>query len=675
MATENNKEAQFTDTPAGWASRLSKEFESAKKALKEWHEQAEKAISEYLDEREGKNAGDTKFNLYTADSQTREAILFGNPPKAAVSRRYADANDDVARVASEILERLVNADIEGDDDTFSQAVEYAHSDRERTAFGLCRVRYVAGEPVVKPGVPAITKPHPQTGEMVEVAPEVPATETRPNEQVETDYVHWRDVVWNSCRVWHEVETLFFRSELTYTKMVEKFGEDVVKQLPTKSKKEESSIQTEPSPWDRYVLWEVWVKENRHVFFWVQGYAEVLKPEGVEVSANGGVPDPLGLNNFWPCPRPMFGNTTTSKLVPKPDREFAKDLYAEINDLATRITMLEQAVRVTGGYDATATALGQMLNPANSYENKLYPVDNWAMFAEKGGIKGAVDFMPLEEIIKALVVLREERRALIEDARQITGMADIMRGQSSVEGGTVTATEQRIKARFGSVRMERRQKELARFASDLQRLRAEVMAKHFDESTLLARCNCENTPDAPLAQEAVKLIKQDFSKYRIEVKPETISMTDFDALKQERTDVIGAIASFFQAAAPMASGTPGSMPFMLQILQWMVAGLRGSAEIEGVLDQAIQAAKQQAAQPQQQQQDPKLQTEMLKGQQEMAKIQAETQAKASLMQMEVQADAARETNQREQNVMEHAQKQAISAAYKPAFTGPVNGGQR
>jgi hypothetical protein len=60
--------------------------------------------------------------------------------------------------------------------------------------------------------------------------------------------------------------------------------------------------------------------------------------------------------------------------------------------------------------------------------------------------------------------------------QVTGQADIMRGQATVAGAS--ATESAAKARFGSVRMQRRQDEFARFVSEAQALKLEVICKHF-----------------------------------------------------------------------------------------------------------------------------------------------------------------------------------------------------
>ena len=38
--------------------------------------------------------------------------------------------------------------------------------------------------------------------------------------------------------------------------------------------------------------------------------------------------------------------------------------------------------------------------------KLIPVESWSMFAEKGGLKGAVDLLPLQDVVSALLALQD-----------------------------------------------------------------------------------------------------------------------------------------------------------------------------------------------------------------------------------------------------------------------------
>lgn len=657
----------FSDTPKGWAARWHVEIASARQALERWHKQGKRSVEKYLDERKGQDEDrERHLNLFYANVETKQSTLYGQTPKVSVSRRYADANDDVARVAAELLERLLNADIERDGDSYAQALQYALEDRLIPGLGTVRVRYEA-EFEQTEEVAAIMAPDGVTV----IAPAVPPQPVKTYECAETDYVHWQDFLWSPCRVWAETRWVAFRAELGQAEFDQRFDADgalkLWQRVPKHSRRDDDNHQKQQdTPWDRVQVWEVWDKETRRVFWYVEGYSETLDQKE----------DPLGLEGFFPCPQPMVANSTTSKFMPRPDYALAQDQYEQINELTARIDLLVGAVRAAGVYDKANGSLQQLLD--SSKRNVLIPVDNWAAFSEKGGLRGTIDWMPLEQVVGAIQSLTAARQEAKQDLYEVTGMADIMRGASDP---AETARAQGIKARFGSVRLQRLQDEFARFASDVQRLKAEIIAKHFDAATVLAASNAQYTYDADVAQQAVQLLKDRHSEYRVEVKPEAVSLTDFAALKQERMEVLTAIASFLQAILPMAQTSPASLPFLLEMLKWSVAGLRGSSGIEGVLDRAIVAGQQAAAQAQQgggkpQQPDPKVLAQQLKGQQEMEKVQAELQADLVRTQAEVQANEQKERAQMQYNVREAAMKQQVSNAGHPTRPqeSPFGGGK-
>jgi hypothetical protein len=647
----------FEATPQGWAKRWNVELTNSRKCLEKWHEQGVKINKRFRDERESKQDGDTRWNLFTSTVQTMMATLYGQTPKVSVTRRFSDSEDDVARVAATMLERILNSDIEKDSDTFAEALQHALEDRLLPGLGAIRVRYVAEFEQI-PAVPAQVDP--MTG--VVLAPEVPVTERKTYECAESDYSHWRDFLFSPARVWQEVRWLAFGADMGRQQLMERFGEDIGKRVPLNAAKREDDTDSEKkaTPWDRARVWEIWDKEGRRVYWYVDGFGEILDEKE----------DPLGLEGFWPCPRPLLANTTTSTLVPRPDFVLAQDFYDEIDLVSTRITLLERAIRVTGVYDKSSESIKRLLTESGN--NELYPVDNWAMHAEKGGMRGIVDWLPLDQITGAMTELRGYRTELVDALYQVTGMSDIMRGASDP---TETARAQGIKAKFGSVRLQRLQDEVARFASDVQKLKAQIIAKHYDIQSIIEYSNIERTPDKEYARSAAELLKSRMADYRIEVKPEAVSLTDFAALKQERLEVLSGIASFLQTAGPLAAQLPNSLPFLLRMLQWCVSGLKGSSGIETVIDQAIAAAQQAPPQGEGQQPDPKVIAQQMKGQQELAKVQAESQARMQEISAEVQADEMRERNQMTYNVREAAMKTQISEAARASRpqSGPLGGG--
>lgn len=656
MSTVTVEAAPTPTTPEGWARHWQVEIDAAKQRVEKYLETARRVDRRFRDERDDKEAKQTRWNLFTTNVQTQQALLYGQSPKVSVSRRFGDADDDVGRVAGVIMDRLLNSDIERDEDPYRLAIGYALQDRLIPGFGNVRVRYTAKFEKV-PEQPAQLRP-----DGTELAPAVMEHEKKVYEDCETDYVHWEDQLWSSARVWPEVRWWDFQNWMTRDALVERFGEEIGRAVPLQSsEKTKEGEEKKQDPLARAKVHEIWSKEHRKVFWFVEGYGRILDEKD----------DPLGLDGFWPMPRPMMANLTTSKLLPRPDFVIAEDLYNDIDKVSTRITLLEEAIRVAGVYPKDAGELKRLID--GSQANILIPIENFAMFAEKGGIRGQMDFLPLDQIVGALTALRDYRRELQDALYQITGMSDILRGQASTPD--VTAAEQTLKAKFGSVRMQALQDEFARFATDVCKLRAEVIAKRFDPETIMARCNCANTPDAQYAQQAIELIKSGQANNRIEVKPESVSLTDFAQMKAERMEVIAGISTFLTAAAPLAQQMPAAGPALLKVLQWSLAALRGASEIESVLDEAIHAAEQAqqqaAANPQAAPPDPKVVAQQLKGQQDLAKVQAELQADLTRTQAEVQADAQREQTQAIWNSREAAMKQQISTAAKAAMPQQPN----
>jgi hypothetical protein len=232
------------------------------------------------------------------------------------------------------------------------------------------------------------------------------------------------------------------------------------------------------------------------------------------------------------------------------------------------------------------------------ENDLIPVDNWALLGEQGGLQGVVDWLPLADIVAALDKLRELRDEQIQLLYQVTGFSDIMRGQLDNQYEGVGQSKQKVK--FASARMQAMQKEFARFASDLIALKAEVICRHFEAQTIAGMSAMQFSPDQELLPQALELLKNpDVSRLRIRIQPESMSMVDYAELQAERTAYVQTLSVMLEKTFQAAQALPGSVPVLLQFLQWTLAAFRGGDEMEGVLDRAIEQANQ-AAQAQQQQ---------------------------------------------------------------------------
>lgn len=619
----SDKPEKYPDTPNGWYRRWSAEFSAAKKTFARWHKEGDRVVRRFLDDRRGDlydfAENTTRLNLFHSNITTLMSMLYGRIPKVEVDRRFADADDDTARVAGEILSRMLNTDIEEAGEDVASVFRNCLQDRLLPGLGTARVKYEfeqgkrTKEAIMKDGV--------------EMAPAVEEEYVK-NEWVDIIYTFWKDVLWSPCRTYGELRWKAFRNYMTREQVKERFKltDQQLDQInfSTKSPLKVSRYDNDDSANPQAEIWEIWDKIRRKVFYYTEGFEQILEQQD----------DPLELEGFWPDPPPMIANLTTTKYLPRSDFALAQDLYNEIDELETRITWLTRACKAVGVYDKTQKGVERMLS--EGVENDLIPVDNWAMFAEKNGIAGVVNWMPLADIVNAVDVLTQKQNEKIQKLYQVTGMNDIMRGAATAGTERISATQRQLEANYGSIRIEALQNEFSRWVSDLQSLKAEIIAKHFEPYCIIQQSNIMATPDAQYAEAAIQLIKNPASsRWRITVRPETLAIADYAQLKQERTEYIMGLSQFLQSAAPMLEQFPQGLPFLMKLMKWGMTGFRGSNEIEGVVDQAITAVEKT---PPPEKPDPAAE----KAKMEMQKMQMEMQMEQQKQAAETQRD--RETHQ-------------------------------
>lgn len=479
-----------------WHDEL--EMSSKAKGYRQWETRAKKIIKRYRDDRgDGDGAGDgmqaesnmgSKFNILWSNVQTLKPALFAKTPKPVVERRYLD-RDDVGRTASVILERALLYEL--DSGGYKASVERAVLDRLLPGRGVVWLRYepkftpmaakTAGEPagdVVAPADDAAET----TGDETLTGPDQTETgEEVASESTCVDYVDWQDFRTSPARTWEEVWWIDRKVYMTRKELVRRFGRKKGKEVPL-DWSPNKDLKTAPSTVSdtgdnegqmRATVHETWCKTDRKVYWWAKMWPDDMLDEQ---------DDPLRLEEFWPVPKPLFASMTNETLVPVPDYVEYQDQAVELDDLTNRISWLEKAIKVAGTYDGSIDELKRMFE--EGFENRLVPVDNMAEFLAKMGSSGyaGIWLLPIKDMAAVLNELYAARERCLQVIFQITGMSDIIRGGEST-GGAKTATEQRIKGQFASMRLNDMQAEVARFCRDTLRLMGEIISEHFDPMTL------------------------------------------------------------------------------------------------------------------------------------------------------------------------------------------------
>jgi hypothetical protein len=642
---------KFAKTPTGQYKRWTAEFETAKPIFKKYHKKSEKVVKQFLAESNRDDEPDAndplffKLNLFHANVTTLMAMLYGNTPKVEVDRSFADAQDDISRVASVISTRMLNQDIQKQGSTVVTVLRQCLEDRLLPGMGNARCKYDFKTEVVE----TPTSTDPATGQTIPAVSEEKVTD----EWVDIVYTHWKDYMHSPARTYDEIRWKSYRSFMARAELVKRFGEELGNKIPCNTHgpfnagKEDNSPDKEQTVEAQAEVWEIWSKLDKKVYWLVEGFQQILAEEA----------DPLELDGFWPDPPPMIANATTSRYMPKSDYSIAQDLYLQINELETRIAMLTKAAKLIGVYDKTAKGIERIFT--EGVENDLIPVDNWAAFAEKGGLQGSITWLPLEDVVNSINTLAERQATKIQQLYEVTGMSDILRGASQKYEAAATS---KVKAQFASIRVQALQDEFARFASDLQAIKMEIMQKHFEPYCFVQQSNIMDTPDRDLAEQAIALLKDiKKSRWKVKIRPETLAQADYAQLRDDRVEYLTGISTFMQSAAPLAQMDKGIVPFLLQLLQWGLAGFKGSNEIEGVMDRAIKMFEDKAKQPEQEKPDPqaeKIKAEMQLAQQEHQQKMEQNNQEFQLKTQELQQEMQMQREKMQQEIQQDQQKFAL-----------------
>ena len=570
--------SDFDSSPVGLAQRWGTEIEAAGQELTKFHDESRRIVQRYLDKRDAYGKDESKVNLFWSTMKVLLSMLYARPPKADVSRTFQDYDDDVARVAGTMLQRILNRGFDDNTSTWDANVRQGIEDWLVVGLGQIWLRYeVETEPYI---IEAVLDP--LTGQEL-----VPAQEAERivEEDACCDYIYWEDFYWSPARTWAEVRWVARRVYMTKDQLVERFGEEIATVVPLGNPKSRANVNDQTvkhDPWSKAEVFEIWCKEERKVYWYAKGADVILDVKD----------DPLQLDGFFPCPKPVAANVTSSNFLPRADYIFAQDQFNELDEINTRITWLTRAAKVVGVYDKSAEGIQRVFQ--QGAENQLIPVDNWALFAERGGIKGQVDWIPIDQVTNAIERLRQYRQDKVMQIYEVLGISDVMRGSSKA---SETATAQQIKAQFGSTRVQLMQFYIADWISQALRIKAEIICKHWQPETIIRRSNIERTPDAQLALQAIELLKnEEMAEYRINIEADSMAAMDWAAERDSAVQFMQGLGAFISQTAPMAQQVPGAAPVLLSLLQWSVSKFRVSTQIESVLDQAITGLKQQGIQP-------------------------------------------------------------------------------
>jgi len=612
-------------------------LDASTKEEKDWRQDAEKCLKIYRAEEATESQ--TFFNILHSNTETILPATYNSTPVPDIRRRFNDPGYEAKQVA-DILERAISYSLDSYDfDGHMRAVLF---DSYVAGRGVSRVRYVpyfTGPEERSEGESGAPEAEPEHGDGTEP---VEPGETVAYEEVVCEYVPWKSFRRGPGRVWDDVAWVAFEHFLSREQLTDMnptagalVALDAVVSGHNETQGTDKYVGTDKPPqseiFGRARVWEIWDKDSKAVLFIAPGWdKEPLQK----------VDDPLKLQGFFPIPRPVQPLATPGNLVPMTPYKAYIKLAEELNDITMRIRRLVRQLRVRGIYAGPAQSLEGVMS---ADDGELVPAPGLEAFIDGGGLEKAIAWWPLDPTVNALKQLYEQREQVKQTIYEVTGLSDILRGNTMA---SETATAQQIKSQWGSLRIQRMQADVARFARDLFRMKAEIISTRFSSQQLMMMTGVQITPQVE------QILRSDLLRaYKIDIESDSTIRADLTRDKQEVSEFIQGTAAFVQAIGPAIMSGVIPKELALSIFASFSRLQRLGKSAEDAIDRAEEAAREEAQQPQQPKPDPamaKVQSDAQLAQQKMqadaqmqqAKLQGEQQMQAAKLQGEQQADGAR-----------------------------------
>lgn len=606
---------------------------------KHWREAAQETINIYRNSKQKLGdilgANDRRFNILHSNVETIIPAIYNSTPIPDVRRRFND-DDPIGKAVADMLERALSYSVDAYD--FDSNMHHDIKDMELTGRGVSRVRYV---------------PYLSQGENVEESIAESGKDNGPSEageelayeEVICEHVPWKHFRHGPARTWAEVPWVAFELFLTRDELVKLAPElgnrvnlDTTLAGADQGKRDGENIK---EIFKRARVWEIWDKESRKVLFIAPSY----KDEPIQEAD-----DPLGLINFFPVPKPLYAIETSDSLLPIVPYDIYRDQAEELERVSRRIMALVEAIKSRGIYDGSMQEIDQL---AEADDNTLIAVQNATRYADGAGLEKGIMWWPIEAAVAALTQLVEHRDRIKQTIYEITGISDILRGQTEA---SETATAQQIKQQWGSLRIQNKQQTIQKYARDLFRLKAEIISTKFEFKTITLMTGIDFPPaevkqqaqmaaqqaqaqqtgqpaqlppqlqDAlkqPSREEVEQLLRNDAQRgFRVDVESDSTIRADMTRNQQNMSMFLQGTAQFAQAMGPIVMTFKEMTPAVMEVYSAFARNFKLGKQAEDALDNVADNAKQMAQQPPKP--DPAVQAEQAKAQAVQQKAQLDLQ---------------------------------------------------
>lgn len=625
------------------------QIEAAESWRDKFNGQGDKIVARYRGDDNEYN--EQRYNILYSNTETLAPVVYSSAPVAEV--RAENSKRTATRKGAGIIEDAINYYVEHS--SFQDKARAAVGDFLLSGMGIIRPKYI----------PFFEEE--DTGEEI--------LEKKVFEAIDYDYVDWKDFLFPECATWDDVPWIAFKSYCDYDECAKLFGDEKASQLKyephgVESKKYPTQAEAKAAAM-KACVYEIWDKHFRERLFWSEGMANAP----LEISD-----DPLELDGFWPVPRPLLSITTSGTLLPVPFYKMYQDQAIELDRINARIYHILDNMRRRGVYDAGNTELANM---GNLGDNEFLPISNWTDFATKGGLAGVMQVEDISSYANVLQVLIDARDKILNDIYQIIGISDIRRAQTDPRE---TLGAQKLKSRYGTIRISTYQRKVAEFMRDLLRLTGEIIVRQFDASTLAVVTSTplkttmkdvldeqgkptgEREVDEVGAQDLlVDLRDKEPMDISINVQTDSTIIEDEEDNRNALREAISSLSEFTQIAPALAQGVgvPATAKIGMAIIERFKLGRDVQQDMQDYLDDIEKNGLPQQESPEQAIAKAEVEKAQINAQLEQMKMQLDAQIEVMKLQVKQEENAlkARELGIDAEFKQEQINIKAIEAAIK------------
>ena len=344
------------------------------------------------------------------------------------------------------------------------------------------------------------------------------------------------------------------------------------------------------------VWEIWDKNSRKRAFIL---LSDVRQKFLEVTD-----DPYKLDGFFPCDTLEF---VTNYTTPIPEYMIYRKQADLLEVVCKKAAQVEDEVKYVTLIGSQDKGIAQRITAAQNGDVLSIPTDNMV-----GAAESLIATTPVDKAILLLEHLQVEKEKLKQNIYDITGISDIMRGATDSQE---TATAQKIKGLFGSLRFQTRQKKVQNFRKNIYKLIAEIIAEHYDEQTLsemtctylptdedkmnivlaqkqgLASQDQLNELTEPTWADVMYILRNDkLRNYTVDI--ETVA-TAFDDLEQQNAAIKDLTNLYLSMVQYSDSLSPATLKGFIPLIKMNLSSVKISSAVGNQLEEAIESAYKEA----------------------------------------------------------------------------------